>query len=103
VKSVHIETDLDKALAYARVRPVDLLVVDHVPKAGTGLDIVGQFRDPALSPCPRVPVLYVSPDAGRAHIEAARVAGVDQFCVKPVQAGVLAARLEWFVKRAAAA
>jgi CheY-like chemotaxis protein len=102
-RTVHLETDPEKALAYARVRPVRLLVVDHTSRPGTtGLEPVVLFRDAGQSPCPDAPIVFVSPDAERARIEAARDAGVDHFCVKPVQAGALAARLARLLERRAA-
>jgi CheY-like chemotaxis protein len=92
-RRIQMTSDLDQAIAFARVRAIGLLVVDHCADAAFALEAVRRFRDADASPCPGVPVVFVSAEAERSRIEAARDAGVDQFCRKPVQAGVLDGQL----------
>jgi DNA-binding response OmpR family regulator len=93
----HIATSGDKALAYARLHPVDLVILDLMLPGMDGLDICRALRaDHAKA---SVPIIMLTARAD----EGARVAGLetgaDDYVSKPFSPNELVARVRALMRR----
>ncbi|MEC9347608.1 MAG: response regulator [Pseudomonadota bacterium] len=79
--------------------PVDVVLIDQVMTPVTGVEFTHLVRHSDDSPNPFIPILMVTAYADRPTIIAARNAGVHDIVVKPVSAGVIAARLTDLILR----
>jgi CheY-like chemotaxis protein len=69
-----------------RQQPVDLIVVDYAMAPHDGAWFVRKVRTAEDTPNPYVPILMLTAYSERSKVEAARDAGVTEFCAKPVTA-----------------
>lgn len=78
----------DAADAFDRVRSeaIDLIIVDFLMDILDGTDFVRLVRTADDSPNPFVPIIMLTAYSERSKVEAARDAGVTEFCCKPVTA-----------------
>jgi two-component system, chemotaxis family, chemotaxis protein CheY len=65
---------------------IDFIVVDQLMDFMDGVDFVRLVRTGSDSPNPFVPIIMLTAYSERSKVEAARDAGVTEFCVKPVTA-----------------
>jgi two-component system, chemotaxis family, chemotaxis protein CheY len=65
-----------------------------------GVDFARWLRNDPASPAPYTPIILLTGHADRQRIMAARDAGVNEFCVKPVTPADLMKRIVWVVDRA---
>lgn len=65
---------------------IDIMVLDYQLGEDDGLSFIRQLRNDPHSPGPYVPVIMLTAHSERARVTAARDAGVNEFCVKPVTA-----------------
>lgn len=84
----HIAEARDAADAFDRFKNevVDLIVVDLLMDLLDGVDFVRLVRTGTDSPNPFVPIIMLTAYSERSKVEAARDAGVTEFCAKPVTA-----------------
>jgi two-component system, chemotaxis family, chemotaxis protein CheY len=85
--------DAASALAVLRKNKIDLLLTDLAMPETDGIQFVRSLRMDPNSPAPFTPVLMVTGYSDRAHVEAARDAGVNEFLVKPITTRALFDRL----------
>jgi len=74
------------AEAFERLRndAIDIIVLDYVMGEEDGVGFVRKVRTEATSPAPMVPIIMLTAHSERRRVEAARDAGVNEFCAKPV-------------------
>ena len=90
-----VDTGAD-AIRYGLAEPVDLILLDlHLPER-TGTDVVRRLQDG--SPSSRIPVIMIIAAGEHLELENLR-AGVADFMIKPLDLGVLQARMENALKR----
>jgi two-component system, chemotaxis family, chemotaxis protein CheY len=89
--AVHVFEAKDLAAAMTRLREdaIDIIVLDYLMGAEDGVAFLQQLRTASDSPAPYTPVIMLTAHAERMRVEAARDAGVSEFCTKPVTAGEL--------------
>ena len=75
----------------------DIIITDLAMKPLNGIDFVRLLRADRASPAPDVPVIMLTGYSEEAMVVKARVAGVNDFIVKPVSANVLRERIERIV------
>jgi CheY-like chemotaxis protein len=84
-------------LAEATVRlkrdAVDIVVLDYQVGDEDGIEFLREIRTGAASPNPFVPVIMLTAHSDKTRVEAARDAGVSEFCTKPVTAAELMAKV----------
>ncbi len=84
VSAVYDAGTVDAAYRELTLRPIDLLFVDWEMPPDSGMDFVIKVRTAADSPNPYVPIIMLTGHADKAHVAAARDAGVYEFLAKPV-------------------
>jgi two-component system chemotaxis response regulator CheY len=65
---------------------IDIVVLDYLMGDEDGVAFLGKLRHETDSPAPYVPVIMLTAHSEKARVEAARDAGVTEFCAKPVTA-----------------
>ena len=76
----------EEALYRLRHDSIDIVVLDYLMGDSDGIAFLKQLRRETDSPAPFVPVIMLTAHSERARVEAARDAGVTEFCAKPVTA-----------------
>jgi two-component system chemotaxis response regulator CheY len=72
-----------------KTHSVDIVIVDYNMPVLDGIDFTKLIRTSSDSPNRFLPVIMVSAHSEKTRVQAARDAGVDEFCVKPVTANEL--------------
>jgi two-component system chemotaxis response regulator CheY len=75
-----------EAYELAKIEGVDLIVTDYAMDQMNGCEFTRLIRLAADSPNHYVPIIMLSAYSERSRVEAARDAGVTEFCAKPVTA-----------------
>jgi two-component system chemotaxis response regulator CheY len=86
VKDLVDASSASDAFQIVRMTPVDLIVTDFSMEPVNGCDLTKLLRTAADSPNHFVPIIMLTAYAERSKVEAARDAGVTEFCAKPVTA-----------------
>ena len=76
----------DEAIFRLRNDAIDIVVLDYLMGDEDGIDFLKRLRHEKDSPTPYVPVIMLTAHSEKARVEAARDAGVTEFCAKPVTA-----------------
>ena len=78
----------DPADALNRLRhdSIDIVVLDYLMGEEDGVAFLRRIRCDPQSPTPFVPVIMLTAHSERGRVEAARDAGVTEFCTKPITA-----------------
>jgi CheY-like chemotaxis protein len=86
VKEICEADNAAEAFALVRTAPFDLIITDFAMEPVNGCEFTKLVRTASDSPNHFVPVIMLSAYAERSKVEAARDAGVTEFCAKPVTA-----------------
>jgi two-component system chemotaxis response regulator CheY len=86
VKRFYEAKDAAEAFDVVKNEAIDFIVVDYLMDLLDGTDFVRLVRTADDSPNPYVPVIMLTAYSERSKVEAARDAGVTEFCAKPVTA-----------------
>lgn len=97
---LHDAQTVATAQAQMRARPCDIVILDYMLGTEEGVDFARWLRNAPESPAPYAPIILLTGHADRARIMAARDAGVNEFCVKPITPADLMKRIEWVIDRA---
>ena len=86
--AVHVfeSKSADEAIQRLRNDAIDIVVLDYLMGDEDGVAFLKRLRHEVSSPAPFVPVIMLTAHSERARVEAARDAGVTEFCAKPVTA-----------------
>ena len=76
----------EEAIYRLRNDAIDIVVLDYLMDDVDGIALLQRLRHEKESPAPFVPVIMLTAHSERARVEAARDAGVTEFCAKPVTA-----------------
>ena len=76
----------EEAIYRLRNDSIDMVVLDYLMDDVDGIALLKRLRNEKESPAPFVPVIMLTAHSERARVEAARDAGVTEFCAKPVTA-----------------
>lgn len=91
---------VDAAQRRMKITPCDIVILDYMLGAEEGVTFARWLRNDPDSPAPYTPIILLTGYADRAKIVAARDAGVNEFCVKPVTPADLMKRIAWVIDRA---
>lgn len=86
VKDIYEAESAAEAFALLRNTPVDIVMVDMAMQPLDGVDFVKLVRTSPDSENRFVPIIMLTAYSERPKVEAARDAGVTEFCAKPVTA-----------------
>ena len=75
-----------EALQRLRNDTVDIVILDYLMGEEDGVGFLRKLRNEKESPAPYVPVVMLTAHSERTRVEAARDAGVTEFCAKPITA-----------------
>jgi len=89
VVSVFGASNTDEALLHLRKDFIDIVILDYRIDGEDGAAFLRRLRTDPESPSPTIPVIMLTAHSERARVEAARDAGVNAFCAKPVVAAEL--------------
>jgi two-component system, chemotaxis family, chemotaxis protein CheY len=92
-------TSAEAAFERLKQDSIDIVILDYLMDAEDGVAFVRRLRNAADSPSPYVPVIMLTAHAERARVEAARDAGVTEFCTKPVTASGLLKKIATLIDR----
>lgn len=87
------------AKAQMRASPSDIVILDYMLGAEEGVDFARWLRTAPESPAPYTPIILLTGHADRPRIMAARDAGVNEFCVKPITPADLLKRIAWVIDK----
>jgi two-component system, chemotaxis family, chemotaxis protein CheY len=92
---VHVEEARTLAEARARLGAtnVDIVILDYLMGREEGVSLARWIRNDPESPSPYIPIVMLTGHADRQRVMAARDAGVNEFCVKPVTPADLLKRI----------
>jgi two-component system chemotaxis response regulator CheY len=76
----------EEAINRLRNDAIDIVVLDYLMDDMDGIAFLNRLRDETESPAPYVPVIMLTAHSEKTRVEAARDAGVTEFCAKPVTA-----------------
>jgi CheY-like chemotaxis protein len=76
----------DDAFERLRRDSIDIVVLDYLMGEEDGVAFLRRLRRDPASPAPFVPVIMLTAHSEKARVEAARDAGVSEFCAKPITA-----------------
>lgn len=93
IKQIHESRDPADAFDLVRSDSVDIIITDYQMDILDGLDFVRLVRTADDSPNPLVPIIMLSAYSERSKVEAARDAGVTEFCCKPITAKEMFAKI----------
>lgn len=86
-----------RTIAEAKVKlaagAIDIVILDYLMGAEEGVTLARFLRTHPDSPLPYVPIIMLTGHADRQRVMAARDAGVNEFCVKPVAPADLLKRI----------
>ena len=86
IKDFYEARDAVEAFDIVRSESVDFVVVDYQMEILDGTDFIRLVRTADDSPNPYIPIIMLTAYSERSKVEAARDAGVTEFCCKPVTA-----------------
>lgn len=86
IKDFYEARDAVEAFDIVRSESVDFIVVDYQMEILDGTDFIRLVRTADDSPNPYIPIIMLTAYSERSKVEAARDAGVTEFCCKPVTA-----------------
>lgn len=92
-KEIHMARDGEKALSILTADGVDMLITDWQMAPMDGISLVKYLRTSEDSPNRFIPIIMLTGNAEREHVELARDAGVTEFVVKPFSARTLCDRI----------
>jgi CheY-like chemotaxis protein len=72
------------ALERLRNDAIDIVILDYMLGDEDGVEFLRRLRTDAKSPTPFVPVIMLTAHTEKSRVEAARDAGANAFCSKPV-------------------
>ena len=75
-----------QALEHLRSDDIDIVILDYMLGETDGVEFLRRLRTDPKSPAPYVPVIMLTAHTERRRVEAARDAGANAFCTKPVTA-----------------
>jgi two-component system chemotaxis response regulator CheY len=86
--ALHVFESKDPTDALNRLRndAIDVVILDYLMGEEDGVAFLRKVRTSAESPSPYVPVIMLTAHSEKGRVEAARDAGVTEFCAKPVTA-----------------
>ena len=97
---LHDAQTIEAAKRQMKLTPCDIVILDYMLGSEEGVDFARWLRNDPASPAPYTPIILLTGHADRQRIMAARDAGVNEFCVKPVTPADLMKRIVWVVDRA---
>jgi len=86
VKDLLDASNASDAFEIVRMTRVDMIITDYAMEPVNGCELTRLMRTAADSPNHFVPIIMLTAYAERSKIEAARDAGVTEFCAKPITA-----------------
>lgn len=98
---IHIYEASDVAEAFSLVRQyaIDIVLLDYNLGFMDGVEFVKMMRTAADSPNPYLPIIMLTAYTEHHRVEAARDAGVTEFCAKPVTANEIYRKIAEVIER----
>ncbi len=86
--ATHIYEAKDATEAFHRLKhdSIDIVITDYQMEVLDGVEFVKLVRNSSDSPSRYVPIIMLTAHSERSRVEAARDAGTNEFCCKPVTA-----------------
>ncbi|MEE2567300.1 response regulator [Hyphobacterium marinum] len=88
-----------EGLDIARHESIDIAIVDYQMEPDNGLTLIRKLRDEDQTSNPLIPIVMLSAYSERTRVIAARDAGVNEFCCKPITAKDLFAKISAVIDR----
>lgn len=99
--ALHVFDAKDPVDALNRLRndAIDIVVLDYLMGDDDGVAFLRRLRSGADSPTPYVPVIMLTAHSEKGRVEAARDAGANEFCAKPVTAADMLRKVAEVINR----
>jgi CheY-like chemotaxis protein len=88
-----------QALELLRTEEIDIVILDYMLGDADGVEFLRHLRSDPKSPAPYVPVIMLTAHTERRRVEAARDAGANAFCTKPVTAAEILRKVAAIVEQ----
>ena len=96
--NIHSAIDGAQALQMLRTEKIDMIITDWQMTPMDGISLVKYLRTMDDSPNRFIPVIMLTGNADRHHVEVARDVGVTEFVVKPFSAKTLCDRIQLLIE-----
>jgi two-component system chemotaxis response regulator CheY len=90
---IHMATDGNQAVELIRKEKADLLITDWQMSPMDGISLVKYLRTSNESPNRFLPIIMMTGQVEREHVETARDSGITEFVIKPFSAKTLSNRI----------
>jgi two-component system chemotaxis response regulator CheY len=99
--AVHVfeAKETQEALNRLKHDAIDIVVLDYLMGDEDGVAFLHKLRHETDSPAPYVPVIMLTAHSEKTRVEAARDAGVTEFCTKPVTAAEMIRKVAAVIDR----
>lgn len=97
-KSIFFAKDGEDALRTMRVEKIDILITDWRMSPMDGINLVKYVRTSEDSPNRFMPIIMLTANVEREHVETARDSGVTEFVIKPFSAKTLCDRIALLIE-----
>jgi CheY-like chemotaxis protein len=87
------------ALEHLRNDAIDIVILDYMLGDEDGVEFLRRLRTDPKSPTPFVPVIMLTAHTEKTRVEAARDAGANAFCSKPVKPADLLKKVAAIIDR----
>lgn len=91
--NIHLARNGEQALKLIRSEKVDMIITDWQMEPMDGISLVKYLRTVDDSPNRFIPIIMLTGNVERSHVETARDVGVTEFVVKPFSAKTLCDRI----------
>ncbi|WP_309644809.1 response regulator [Phenylobacterium sp.] len=88
---------IETAKQRMKANPADIVILDYMMGEEEGVTFARWLRNDPESPNQFTPIIMLTGHADRDRVMAARDAGVNEFCVKPVTPADLMKRIVWVI------
>ncbi len=92
-KEIVVACDGSQALKFLQTNKIDMVITDWQMSPMDGINLVKFLRTSDVSPNRFMPIIMLTGNAEREHVEKARDIGVTEFVVKPFSAKTLCSRI----------
>jgi CheY-like chemotaxis protein len=96
--NIHVARDGAQALQILRSEKIDMIITDWQMSPMDGISLVKYLRTMDDSPNRFIPIIMLTGNADRGHVEIARDVGVTEFVVKPFSAKTLCGRIMMLIE-----
>lgn len=95
---IHLASNGEHAMQLLKTEKIDMIITDWQMSPMDGITLAKYLRTMEDSPNRFIPIIMLTGNADRVHVETARDVGVTEFVVKPFSAKTLCDRIQMLIE-----